>query len=132
MKDKTPLIQMRIDKWLWTVRFFKTRKIASEAVKAGKILLNGQRIKPAKQIQLGANVTINKESLIWQIRIEKLIKNRRPAAEARLCYSESEDSIQTRLAQLEKIKQQRLQMPETSHRPNKKERRHIHRFKQSI
>ena len=126
------LDSQRIDKWLWTARFFKTRKLAAEAVSGGKVHLNGQRCKPAKEVKAGMELTISKDTLQWNISIIAINSHRRPAKEAVMLYQEDTESIETRQAEIIKQKEQRALMPysEREHRPNKKQRRQIHRFKQ--
>ena len=123
---------VRIDKWLWAARFFKTRNLAADAVNGGKVHVNGQRCKPSRDLKLGDVVTITKDQNQWEIRVTDLNKQRRPAKEAATLYSEDEASINKRLQQIELRKQQQALMPasERERRPNKKQRRQIHRFKQ--
>lgn len=123
---------VRIDKWLWAARFFKTRNLAADAVNGGKVHVNGQRCKPSRDLRVGDVVTITKDQNHWEIRVTDLNKQRRPAKEASSLYSEDEASINKRLEQIELRKQQQALMPasERERRPNKKQRRQIHRFKQ--
>lgn len=124
--------EVRIDKWLWAARFFKTRSLAADAVNGGKVHVNGQRCKPGKDIKVGDVVTVSKDQYTWEIRVTDLIKQRRPAKEAAQLYQEDEASVTKRQQQVELHKQQQaLQHPsERERRPNKKQRRQIHRFKQ--
>jgi len=123
---------IRIDKWLWTARFFKTRKLATEAVAGGKIHINGQRCKPAKVVKPGMEITISKDQFQWDVTIIAINSHRRPAKEAVLLYKEDQASLDKRQQQIILQKQQRALMPhaEREFRPNKKQRRQIHRFKQ--
>ena len=122
---------VRIDKWLWAARFYKTRQLAAEAVSGGKVHVNGQRCKPGRDVKIGDVLTVSKDQYTWEIRVTDLNKQRRPAKEAALLYSEDDASIAKRQKQLELNKQQQaLQHPsEREHKPNKKQRRQIHRFK---
>jgi len=122
----------RIDKWLWTARFFKTRTLAAEAVTGGKVHLNGQRCKASKQVIVGTKLTITKETYQWNLIVLGINSHRRPAKEAVLLYEESAESISKRQEQIILQQAQRALMPhsEREHRPNKKQRRQIHRFKQ--
>ncbi len=123
----------RLDKWLWAARFFKTRKLATEAINGGKVHLNGQRTKPGKEIKPGSRLEITKGPLSWDIEITELSKQRLPAPRARLLYSESETSRQQRETLTERLRAERAaSIPVTQHRPNKRERRLIHRFKQKV
>jgi ribosome-associated heat shock protein Hsp15 len=123
---------LRIDKWLWAARFFKTRQLAADAVSGGKVHINGQRCKPGKDVKIGDVLTISKDQYIWEVRITDLNKQRRPSKEAVLLYTEDEASIGKRQKQMELHKQQQamLHPSEREHKPNKKQRRQIHRFKQ--
>jgi len=120
---------MRLDKWLWVARFFKARSLAVEAVKGGKVYLNGQRGKPGKEIKPGDGLRIRKDSLEWEVEIVGLAAQRRPAPEAMRLYRESEQS-KARREQM--LVEQRL-LREAGHtlggpRPTKRDRRQIHRF----
>lgn len=125
--------RMRLDKWLWAARFFKTRQLAIEAINGGKVHVNGQRVKPGKDIGVGARLTITKEPHAWEITVVDLKAQRRPAAEATLLYDESPESLAKRQAELAKMREEReLGIDITPDgRPNKRERRLIHRFKRS-
>ena len=126
------LDSIRIDKWLWTARFFKTRKLAADAVSGGKVHINGQRCKPSKEVKPGVKLFITKEPYQWDLTVVAINSHRRPAKEAVLLYQENQESIDKRQEQIILQKQQRAFMPhsEREHRPNKKQRRQIHRFKQ--
>jgi len=123
---------LRLDKWLWAARFFKTRKLAADAVSGGKIHVNKQRVKPGKEVKIGTLLSINKEGLDWEITILALSAQRRGAKEAFLLYEEAPESLAKRQQQQAFQKEQRELMPYNGpeHKPNKKERRLIHRFKQ--
>jgi len=118
---------MRVDKWLWAARFFKTRHLAVEAVNGGKVEVDGQRAKPAKAIRPGSRLTIHKDSLSWEIQVVALASQRRPAAEAALLYREDEAS---RLRRQEQVRERRETgiYPERAARPTKRDRRLIQRF----
>lgn len=122
---------MRLDKWLWAARFFKTRKLAAEAVQGGKVHLDGQRTKPGKNIKTGSRLEIHKNSLIWEIEILVLPKQRRAASEAVTFYTESERSQKRRTDQIADMRAVRTATPlKTDRKPNKRDRRLIHRFKE--
>lgn len=82
----------RLDKWLWAARFFKTRPLAVEAINGGKVQVDGQRVKPGRAIRPGTRLTIHKGELEWRIEVQGIAKQRRPAAEAMLLYTEDEAS----------------------------------------
>jgi ribosome-associated heat shock protein Hsp15 len=126
--EKTPE-KVRLDKWLWAARFFKTRQIACEAINGGKVHLNGQRTKPGKEIKAGSRLRIHKGALEWDITVRVLATQRRPAAEARDFYDETAESIERREKMVEAQRLERSMSPRMPQgRPNKKERRMIHRF----
>lgn len=125
---------LRIDKWLWAARFFKTRQLAADAVSGGKVHVNGQRCKPGKVLRIGDKVTVSKDQLSWEIEVTELNKQRGPAKQAAQLYNEDDSSVAKRQAQVELRKQQQamLHPSEREHKPNKKQRRQIHRFKQDV
>jgi len=122
---------MRLDKWLWAARFFKTRKLAVEAINGGKVHLNGQRTKPGKEIHNGSRLRIHKGSLEWEVEVKVLPNQRRPASEAALFYEEDEESIKKRQRLAAELRDQRIaagaQQAQTE-KPSKRNRRMIHRF----
>lgn len=128
----TELEAIRLDKWLWAARFFKTRKLASDAVSGGKIHVNRQRAKPGKEVKAGAHLSITKDNLNWEITIIAVSGQRRPASEAALLYEEDPESRAKRQQQIIEQREMRELLPYngSDHKPNKKERRLIHRFKQ--
>jgi ribosome-associated heat shock protein Hsp15 len=128
--DKSTPETMRIDKWLWAARFYKTRALASRAVSGGKVHMNSGRIKPAHKLAAGDRLVIRKGPYQFEIRVEQLCSQRRPATEARTLYSESAASSSTRHAL---YRERKLQGASTTHRerrPDKRARRQIRQFKQ--
>ncbi|MEW8506209.1 MAG: S4 domain-containing protein [Candidatus Thiodiazotropha sp.] len=121
--------KVRLDKWLWAARFFKTRQIACEAINGGKVHLNGHRTKPGKEIKAGSQLRIHKGALEWEITVRIPAARRRPASEARSFYDESPASIERREKLIEAQRLERSVSPRIAHgRPSKKDRRMIHRF----
>jgi ribosome-associated heat shock protein Hsp15 len=83
---------VRLDKWLWAARFFKTRSLAQQAIAAGRIKLNGVRVKPAHELKVGDSVVLRKEDLEWKVVVRRLSDKRGPAEEAKKLYDESAES----------------------------------------
>lgn len=127
------LDSIRLDKWLWTARFFKTRSLATEAVAGGKVHVDKQRVKPSKEIKIGAKLEIHKEGFEWLVTVTGITKQRVSAKEATELYEENAESIEKRQKQIEIKREERqflgFQKPE--HKPNKKNRDLIHRFKRA-
>ncbi|MCG8426168.1 MAG: RNA-binding S4 domain-containing protein, partial [Chromatiales bacterium] len=96
MTEKQELTSLRLDKWLWAARFFKTRQLAIEAINGGKVHLNGQRTKPGKEVKVGSRLRIHKGSLEWDITVLMIPRQRRPASEAIHFYQETTESIEKR------------------------------------
>lgn len=120
--------KLRIDKWLWAARFFKTRSIAVDAIENGRILVAGARVKPARPVAVGDRVEIRIGQAVFEVEVLALYDKRGPATVARLLYRESDESRERR-AQL--AERQRLQ-PEFSAirgRPTKRDRREIEKFR---
>jgi ribosome-associated heat shock protein Hsp15 len=120
--------QIRIDKWLWTARFFKTRSLAAEAVSGGKIEVNGAHAKPSKSVRLGDRLNIRRGPYEWTVIVTGMAKLRGAAAEAQLLYKESEESKLKRDNAVAQLKLERPPEFRPSGRPSKKDRRAITRF----
>jgi ribosome-associated heat shock protein Hsp15 len=123
-----PNTSQRLDKWLWAARFFKTRPLAVEAINGGKVQVDGQRVKPGRVVRPGTRLTIHKGELEWCIEVLGVAKQRRPAAEAALLYSEDEASRHRR----QEIVRERREAGQTAAaergRPTKRDRRRIGDF----
>lgn len=124
---------MRLDKWLWAARFFKTRNLAADAIAGGKVHVNGQRCKPSKEIRVGCTLEISKDQYRWEITILALNAQRRPASEAALLYEEKSESHAKRQQQIAQQREERAFFDQDdSGRPTKKQRRQIHSFKRTM
>jgi ribosome-associated heat shock protein Hsp15 len=121
--------KIRLDKWLWAARFFKTRNLAKQAIEGGKVHYDGQRCKVSKEIQTGAVLTIRQGWDSRDIQVIALSDKRRGAPEALLLYQETPESLVRRAKEAEIRKAQRVGMAPDA-RPTKKQRRQIHQFKQ--
>ncbi len=121
------MMKVRLDKWLWAARFFKTRALAKTAIDTGKIHIDGQKAKPSRMIEATNMLTIRQGDVEKTVRIITACEHRRGAPEAQLLYEETASSIEARE---KKSAEQRAFHGSTpaSTRPNKKQRRQIHRF----
>lgn len=119
---------MRLDKWLWCARFFKTRALAATAIKNNKVKVDGDTVKPSRSIGTGANVQIRKPPFEYDIRILKLSPNRVSGNLAAQLYEETAASIARRELLATQLKAEAASFPRTRGRPTKRDRRHIIRF----
>lgn len=125
---KAPLTSLRIDKWLWAARFFKTRSLATEAIHAGHIKLNGAIVKPARELRAGdmLDLAIGEEK--WTVEVLGLNDLRRPASEAQQLYAETAESRERRAAAKEAHRLAPTPGSDLRGRPTKKARRQIRGF----
>lgn len=125
MSDK-----VRLDKWLWAARFFKTRSLASEQIAKGRVLVGGQPAKPAREVRLDERITVRQGDTVIQVQVRGLSQVRGPAPVARLLYEETPESVAAR----EKAAEMRRLAPEPAQdiaagRPTKRDRRDIDRLR---
>jgi len=125
MSDK-----VRLDKWLWAARFFKTRSLATAAIEAGHVHIDGQRVKVSREASVGLVLRVRQGHEEKTITVRALSDTRGPAPVAQALYQESEDSIAARQAAAEARRLSNLAHPD--HRPSKRDRRLIHRFQDSL
>jgi ribosome-associated heat shock protein Hsp15 len=119
------MAQVRIDKWLWAARFFKTRSAATEAVLAGRVQLNGERVKPAKDVGAGDTVELRKGDLQWTVLVTGVAEKRGSAAIAATLYAETAESVALRE---QRAQERRLAQPlgaDLGARPTKQDRRRL-------
>jgi ribosome-associated heat shock protein Hsp15 len=121
--------RVRVDKWLWAARFFKTRALASEAIHGGKVHVNGARVKPARTLQPGDTLEIHKGAERFVVVVEALAQRRGSATVARTLYRETDESILARDLQREQERLQAAGLSQPAHRPDKKQRRQLRRLK---
>lgn len=119
---------VRIDKWLWAGRFFKTRSLASDAVSGGKVKLNGAAAKPAREVKPGDRLEIHNGDTRWEVIVQALSEKRGPAPEARLLYEETTESIAAREAEQQRRKFTIEPAADLHGRPTKRDRRQLQRF----
>lgn len=122
--------EVRLDKWLWAARFYKTRTIAKAMIEGGKVHYNGQRAKVSKAVEIGATIKLRQGNEEKEIEVLALSDQRRGAPEAQLLYQETEKSVKLREAMAFARKANALSMPHPDRRPNKKERRDLIKFKE--
>jgi ribosome-associated heat shock protein Hsp15 len=120
---------VRLDKWLWAARFFKTRGLAREAIDGGKIRIDGVKAKPSKLVIPGLQIEISKAQVVMVVDVVDVREDRRPASEACLLYSETPESIKARETESEIRKFARQGFQPNEHRPNKRERRQLNKLK---
>jgi len=124
--DETDVI--RLDKWLWAARFFKTRSLAAEAASGGKIEINGERPKASRVVRVGDRLSIRRGPYEWTVIVKGVTRSRGPAPQAQQLYEETEDSLRQREAAIAQLKLERPPEFDTPGRPSKKDRRAIARF----
>lgn len=132
MNQATQTGKVRLDKWLWAARFFKTRSLAKQAIDGGKVHCNGARCKSSREVQAGDELKIRQGWDEKTVVVRALSDQRRGAPEAALLYEETEASREQRELQADRRRIQRAVMPVTEGKPNKQDRRHIQRFKRNM
>jgi ribosome-associated heat shock protein Hsp15 len=123
------MTSVRIDKWLWSARFFKTRALAQKACDLGRILSNGIQTKPAREVHAGDMLTVRNEGGEFLVQVLLLSEMRGPAAVAQTLYRETEASIAARAKAAEERKAMQQYAPLPEHRPSKRDRRRIIQFR---
>jgi ribosome-associated heat shock protein Hsp15 len=114
---------VRIDKWLWAARFFKTRSLATDALDTGRVRLEGERIKPARPVKLGDKLLVDNGAEVWEILVLAISDQRGPAPQARLLYEETATSVTKRENDQEARKLYREPGTTIKGRPTKHDRR---------
>lgn len=129
-QDEALRQKLRLDKWLWAARFFKTRSLAKAAIEGGKIHLGGNRVKVSREICVGDILQIRQGWDEKIVQVTALSNQRRGAPEAQQLYRETEDSVERRLAEAAARKAAGGMIDRPAQRPSKKQRRQIHKFKE--
>ena len=119
---------MRLDKWLWAARFFKTRTLATDAITGGKVQLNGSRVKASREVKIDDRLEISNSEVRWEVSVKTLSDKRGPAPEARLLYEESPESVAARQVQRENRQLIIDPAADLHGRPTKRDRRQINRY----
>lgn len=125
--DETP--KVRLDKWLWAARFFKTRSLAATAIEAGKVEVNGERAKRAKQLQAGDTIAIRIGPFIHHVGVLKLSERRGPAAQAAALYAETPEGLKAREALRAQMKASTPAFGYDAGKPTKKDRRALQKLR---
>jgi len=120
---------MRLDKWLWAARFFKTRSLAQQAIEAGRVRVGGERVKPAKEVRPEDRLSIRVGEADWEVAVRTLSERRGPAEEARLLYEESDESRRRREAALAERRLAAEPARALQGRPTKRDRRALERMR---
>jgi ribosome-associated heat shock protein Hsp15 len=131
MGQATPTNKLRLDKWLWAARFFKTRSLAKAAIEGGKVQLQGQRVKVSREVSVGDILKIRQGWDEKTVVILDLSDQRRGAPEAQQLYAETPESAARRAAEADARKAAGGMIERPANRPTKKQRRQIHRFKET-
>ena len=121
--------RVRLDKFLWAARFYKTRSISTEAIDGGKVRLNGDRVKPAKEVKVGDRIDLRAGDSEYAILVKALADKRGSAEIARTLYDETPESVAARIAATEKRRRFSDPSEEIFARPTKKDRRNLDRFR---
>ena len=116
---------VRLDKWLWAARFYKTRSIARTMIEGGKVDYNGVRAKPSHTVEIGAKIKLLQGNIRKEVKVLCISDIRGPASVAQLLYQVTEESMTQRIKMQEQLKLNSLLAPHPNNRPNKKERREL-------
>ena len=125
----SPLSKVRLDKWLWAARFYKTRSIAKQAIDGGKVHVDGQRAKPSREIEAGALITLRQGWDEKEVHVLGLSEQRGPASIATELYEETATSVERREKHAAERKAIGASLMHPASKPTSRQRRHIHRFK---
>ncbi len=126
----TALQGVRLDRWLWAARFFKTRSLAKAAIDGGKVHVDGQRVKPAKEVRVGQSLEIRRGDTAFTVLVDELSSQRGPATVAQTLYTETPESIEARETDAARRRMERAGLTVPATKPSKKQRRDLQRLKQ--
>ncbi len=121
--------RLRLDKYLWCARFYKTRALAAQAASGGKVKVNGERVKAAHALRVGDRLTLSSPEETRDVDVLALPGRRGPAAEAQACYAETPASVARRTAYREQRRLADMSRPQSDTRPDKRERRQLERLR---
>ena len=120
--------RLRIDKWLWAARFYRTRSLAAAAVEAGQVRVGGERVKPSRAVHAGETIEVRKAGLAWTVEVTGIDDRRGSATDAAKLYRESEDSRAAREGEVARRRAAAASAPELPGRPTKRDRRKLEDF----
>lgn len=123
-----PADRVRIDKWLWAARFYKTRSLAAAAVEAGQARVGDEHVKPARGLRVGERVSVRRDGLVWDVEVVALAERRGSATEAATLYRESEAAAKARAEAIARRRADRASTPRADGRPTKRDRRRLQDF----
>lgn len=132
MKDDNDIAVMRLDKWLWAARFFKTRALAQKHIELGRIQVNGSKVKNSKSVCIGDIIELTLDSLPYKIKVKGLNHQRRPAPEARLLYEEDAKTAALREERKQLDRFSRITSAYPDGRPTKRDRRQLDKMKKDV
>ena len=121
--------KLRIDKWCWMTRFYKTRRLATESISRGNIIVNEQKVKPAYTVKLNDIIKISKDQIEWEVQVIQIPKRRGPAKEAQSMFMETEKGQQKRLEQEAQNRVDRITRPREGIKPDKHQRKKLRHLK---
>ncbi len=119
---------MRLDKWLWAARFYKTRTLASQAIDSGQVRLNAERVKQAHAVRLGDRVVVRKQGIVWEIEVTGLSDRRGSATDATRLYRETAEGAAIRELEMQQRRAAAATAPQFPGRPTKRQRRKLEDF----
>jgi len=128
--DDVALESLRIDKWLWAARFFKTRSLAAQAVSGGLIQVADQRVKASRRLRRGELVHIRRGTQAWDVIVRGLRNERRPAPEAQTLFEETPESVERRTSEQARREQAAMRRARAQGRPTKRDRRALERWRE--
>ena len=128
--DDVALESLRIDKWLWAARFFKTRSLAAQAVSGGLVQVADQRVKAARRLRRGELVHIRRGAQAWDVIVRGLRTERRPAPEAQTLFEETPESVERRTSEQARREQAAMRRARAQGRPTKRDRRTLERWRE--
>jgi ribosome-associated heat shock protein Hsp15 len=128
-RDGSENDRTRLDKWLWAARFFKTRQLAHEALELGRVMVNGDRVKSSKSVNIGDHLLIRINQLEYHVDVIGLSTQRKSARDVAILYRESAESVAAREEKTALLHAERASFPHGDGRPSKKARRELTRFK---